>query len=192
MIDPNDPLSAYGDKVVVLYTPMTRNQLATVATRRVVTQLKALSIPYVELDGTDLDNKLVRAALWAKADASAGTYPILYVGSTGFTCKGDEVQDLIDADMIQEVCSGMLQSGDGDGDTAVVSPDAGVERRSSASGGAGGGRRQRLLQLRKEGRSGRRRRQRRSRLTPHQHASNTTLGRGQNACCAVLCDAERL
>ena len=48
MIDPNDPLSAYGDKVVVLYTPMTRNQLATVATRRVVTQLKALSIPYVE------------------------------------------------------------------------------------------------------------------------------------------------
>ena len=136
-----------------------------------VTQLKALSIPYVELDGTDLDNKLVRAALWAKADASAGTYPILYVGSTGFTCKGDEVQDLIDADMIQEVCSGMLQSGDGDGDTAVVSPDAGVERRSSAGGGAGGGATAAAAAAQKKVAAAAEKAAEEEPPTPHQHAS---------------------
>ena len=128
-------------------------------------------------DGTDLDNKLVRAALWAKADASAGTYPILYVGSTGFTCKGDEVQDLIDADMIQEVCSGMLQSGDGDGDTALLVLMPVWSGAQVLVVVLVVGRRQRRL-LRKEGRSGRREGGRggAALLPAHTRQSDTTLG----------------
>ena len=94
-------LAAYAGKVVVLYTPMTRDQLATVATRKIVTQLEGLSAPFVQLDGTDPNNKAVRTALWQKADAKPGTYPIVWVGSSGFTCKGEEVQDLIDSGQLE-------------------------------------------------------------------------------------------
>ena len=102
-----DPLDAYGDKVVILYTSMTRDQLATVATRKVVTQAQALGLPYVELDGTDATHKAVRTALWARAGAKPGTYPILYVGATGFAASGEEVQDLIDAGTLDAKLGGM-------------------------------------------------------------------------------------
>ena len=96
----DDPLRTYADhgQVVLLYTSMTRDQLATVATRKVVTQLDGLGVDYVQLDGSCADHRSVRAALWALAGASPGTYPIMYVPQTGFVCKGgDESQDLIDS-----------------------------------------------------------------------------------------------
>ena len=63
-----DPLASYSNAVVLLYTSMTRDQIATVATRKVITQLKSLKVPYVELDGTDPNNKAVRTALWSKGE----------------------------------------------------------------------------------------------------------------------------
>ena len=48
---------------------MTRDQLATVATRKIVTQLDGLGAPYVQLDGMAPENKELRKELWALADA---------------------------------------------------------------------------------------------------------------------------
>ena len=93
----SDPLAQYASMCVVLYTSMTRDQLATVAHRKIVTQLEGLKADFVQIDGIDPNHKAVRAALWAKAGAKPGTYPILYIGPSGFTCKGDEVQGLIDS-----------------------------------------------------------------------------------------------
>ena len=115
--DSGDPLAGYGETVVVLFTSMSRDQLATVATRKVVTQLQGFGMPYVELDGTDPNNKAVRTALWSKAGASPGTYPIIYVGSTGFTCKGDEVQDLIDDGTLGKMFATIQAGGGGGGGT---------------------------------------------------------------------------
>lgn len=89
-------LQSYGDQILVLYTPMTRDQLATVTTRRLMTHLEGLSIPHVRLDGTDPSNKAVRSSLWVAAKAQAGAYPVLYIGSSGEAFHGDEVQALID------------------------------------------------------------------------------------------------
>ena len=98
-----DPLARYANTTVVMHTSMTRDQLATVATRKIVTQLVGLGVEFVQLDGMDPENKEVRKALWSKADAKPGTYPILYVGATGYTCKGEEVQDLIDGGELAKV-----------------------------------------------------------------------------------------
>ena len=92
-----DPLSAYSATVVLLYTPMTRDQLATVATRKIATQLQGLRVPFSEVDGTQVEHKDVRAALWKAAGAKPGTYPILYSGLTGFVTQGDALQDLLDS-----------------------------------------------------------------------------------------------
>jgi hypothetical protein len=90
-------LEALNEKVVVLYTPMTRDQLATVATRKIVTQLEGLGVAFEQLDGMGEKNKELRKALWAHAGAKPGTYPILYVGSSRFACTGEDVQALIDS-----------------------------------------------------------------------------------------------
>ena len=92
-----DPLAAYSATVVLLYTPMTRDQLATVATRKIATQLQGLRVPFSEVDGTQVEHKDVRAALWKAAGAKPGTYPILYSGLTGFVTQGDALQDLLDS-----------------------------------------------------------------------------------------------
>ena len=105
-------LAAYPDKVVVLYTSMTRDQLATVATRKIVTQLEGLHVPFVELDGTQPTNKDVRSALWSLAGAKPGTYPIVFVGPTGFVCHGDAVQDLIDSGEMEAKLTGNAVAGE--------------------------------------------------------------------------------
>ena len=93
----SDALSRYRSQVVVLFTPMTNDHVATVATRKLLTQLKGLAAPLVQLDGTAHENHSVRAVLWTRADAKPGTYPILYIGRTGRTYKGEEIQDLIES-----------------------------------------------------------------------------------------------
>jgi hypothetical protein len=77
--------------VVLLYTPMTRDQLATVATRKIIMQLR---IPFVEVDGTQPESKLIRSAIWEAAGAKPGTYPIIYSGLTHFVAHGDSLLDL--------------------------------------------------------------------------------------------------
>ena len=104
---PAAELDSYSDMLVLLYTSMTRDQLATVATRKIVTQAEALGLPLVQLDGLDPANKPLRSVLWQRAEAKPGTYPILYVGSTGFTCKGEEVQDLIDSGQLGAKLGGL-------------------------------------------------------------------------------------
>jgi hypothetical protein len=91
-----DPLAAYRDKCVVLYTSMAHDQLAVVATRKIVTQLESMSVPFVQLDGMAPENVDARRLLWSLADAKPGTYPVVYSGATGFIGMGDELQDLID------------------------------------------------------------------------------------------------
>ena len=90
-------LAAYRGKCVVLYTSMTRDQLATVATRKIVTQLEGMGVPFAQLDGSAPENKDVRSELWSMAAAKPGTYPIVYSSATGFVCKGEELQGLIDS-----------------------------------------------------------------------------------------------
>jgi hypothetical protein len=79
---------------------MTRDQLATVATRKMATQLQGLRVPFLEVDGTQVEHKDVRAALWKAAGAKPGTYPILYSGLTGFVTQGDALQDLLDSGVL--------------------------------------------------------------------------------------------
>jgi len=95
------PLGAFSDRVVVLYTSMTRDQLATVATRKIITQLEGMGVPFAQLDGTQPEHKETRGALWALAGVKPGTYPIVYVGASGFVCHGDDVQDLIDSGQME-------------------------------------------------------------------------------------------
>lgn len=54
----------------------------------------------MQLDGTDPEHKAAREKLWERAKAKPGTYPILYHPASGFACKGDEVQELIDSGAI--------------------------------------------------------------------------------------------
>ena len=61
----------------------------------------------MQLDGTDPEHKAAREKLWERAKAKPGTYPILYVGSTGFACKGEEVQDLIDSGQLDAKLGGL-------------------------------------------------------------------------------------
>ena len=134
-----DPLAAFADTCVLLYTSMARDQvckppprsgslvpcdhhlafsmrspscvhalawqLATVATRKIVTQLEGMQVGFHKLDGTVPENRDVRNALWTLAGAKPGTYPIVYDGQTGFVCQGDELQDLIDCGELEGTLS---------------------------------------------------------------------------------------
>ena len=60
--------------MLLLVTPMAHDQLATVATRKIVTQLEGRGAAFVQVDGTRPENREVRSALWALAGAAPGTW----------------------------------------------------------------------------------------------------------------------
>lgn len=67
------------------------------ATGKITTQLKALGVPHVLLDGTDPANAATRRALWAAASVKAGTYPVLYHRPSGIICTGESAQAVFDS-----------------------------------------------------------------------------------------------
>ena len=120
-----DPLAEYARRVVVLFTSMTRDQLATVATRKLLTQLDSLSVEVVQLEGQDSANHAARKELWKRAGATPGSYPILFVGSTGVCCTSERIQEMIDMGKLPSVL-GLAES----------SPEASEAPLAESSAGA--------------------------------------------------------
>mmetsp|Transcript_7136 Transcript_7136/g.18461 ORF Transcript_7136/g.18461 Transcript_7136/m.18461 type:complete len:116 (+) Transcript_7136:17-364(+) len=89
-------LDSFSGKCVLLMSGQSSNQLTIVAQRKIETQLEGLGIEYTKVDGMEPDNKEARAALWAKADAKPGTYPIVFNMQSGKYWYGDDLQVALD------------------------------------------------------------------------------------------------
>lgn len=87
-----DPLAQYADKLVYLCSAQASQQLIIVAQRKVETQIDALKLEHVKIDGMLEENKPARAAIWTKCEAKPGTYPIVLNMKTGDYWHGDELQ----------------------------------------------------------------------------------------------------
>ena len=87
-----DPLAQYADQLVYLCSAQASSQLIIVAQRKVETQIDALKLEHVKIDGMVEENKPARAAIWKKVDAKPGTYPIVLNMKTGDFWHGDDLQ----------------------------------------------------------------------------------------------------
>ena len=87
-----DPLAQYAEQLVYLCSAQASQQLIIVAQRKVETQMDALKLEHVKIDGMVEENKPARAAIWKKVDAKPGTYPIVLNMKTGDFWHGDELQ----------------------------------------------------------------------------------------------------
>ena len=87
-----DALAQYADQLIYLCSAQASSQLIIVAQRKVETQIDALKLEHVKIDGMVEENKPARAAIWKKVDAKPGTYPIVINMKTGDFWHGDELQ----------------------------------------------------------------------------------------------------
>ena len=87
-----DALAQYADQLIYLCSAQASSQLIIVAQRKVETQIDALKLEHVKIDGMVEENKPARAAIWKKVDAKPGTYPIVLNMKTGDFWHGDDLQ----------------------------------------------------------------------------------------------------
>ena len=87
-----DPLAQYADQLIYLCSAQASSQLVIVAQRKVETQIDALRLEHVKIDGMVEENKPARAEIWKKCEAKPGTYPIILNMKTGDFWHGDELQ----------------------------------------------------------------------------------------------------
>merc|ERR1711935_1048544 len=104
-----DSLAQYADQLVYLCSAQASSQLIIVAQRKVETQIDALKLEHVKIDGMVEENKPARAAIWKKVDAKPGTYPIVLNMKTGDFWHGDDLQNAIDADEFQAKLSAFIK-----------------------------------------------------------------------------------
>ena len=104
-----DALAQYADQLIYLCSAQASSQLIIVAQRKVETQIDALKLEHVKIDGMVEENKPARAAIWKKVDAKPGTYPIVINMKTGDFWHGDELQNAIDADEFQAKLSAFIK-----------------------------------------------------------------------------------
>ncbi|EOD04243.1 hypothetical protein EMIHUDRAFT_453932 [Emiliania huxleyi CCMP1516] len=91
----------YAGKLLYLHSSQSSSQLVIVAQRKLETQLESYSVPFVKIDGMELEKKEVRKAIWEMSDQKPGTYPILVDMVNGKCYAGDDLQASQDTGSLQ-------------------------------------------------------------------------------------------